>query len=180
MMMKKLSDEDSKELYRLEIGNGYMIQAKAKEEGRVKLTESVPLQTHCSRPSRLQSQNSHQWWAPKSAPKGKSVGNCEDEETETSQNVPLGTIDLESFEVLSDHGDEVDVDESTYETTEMMPALPPDSAPNDTVEVTLEPSDAPRSQGPQASASSLKKATSWTSTEVDPSHCQTRVLVSHP
>ena len=44
----------------------------------------------------------------KSAPEGKSVGNCEDEETETSQNVPLGTIDLGSFEVLSDHGDEVD------------------------------------------------------------------------
>ena len=64
---------------------------------------------------------------PKSAPKGKSVGNCEYEETETSQNVPLGTIDLGSFEVLSDVGDEVDVDESTYETTEMMPPLPPDS-----------------------------------------------------
>ena len=29
---------------------------------------------------------------PKSAPKGKSVGNCEVEETETSQHVPLGTI----------------------------------------------------------------------------------------
>ena len=26
-----------------------------------------------------------------------------DEETDTSQNVPLGTIDLGSFEVLSDH-----------------------------------------------------------------------------
>ena len=64
---------------------------------------------------------------PKSSPKGKSVGNCEDEETETSQNVPLGTVDLESFEVLSDRGDEVDDDESTDETTEMMPPLPPDS-----------------------------------------------------
>ena len=60
-------------------------------------------------------------------PKGKCVGNCEDEETETSQIVPLGTIDLGSFEVLSDHGDEVGDDESTYETTEMMPPLPPDS-----------------------------------------------------
>ena len=60
-------------------------------------------------------------------PKGKSVGNCEDEETETSQNVPLGTIDSGSFEVLSDHGDEVEVDEPTNETTEMMPPLPLDS-----------------------------------------------------
>ena len=32
-----------------------------------------------------------------------------------------------SFEVLSDHGDEVDVDESTPETTEMVPPLPPNS-----------------------------------------------------
>ena len=65
---------------------------------------------------------------PKSAPKGKGVASCEDEETETSQNVPLGTIDLASFEVLSNHGDdvddEVDVDVSTNETTEMMPPLP--------------------------------------------------------
>ena len=57
----------------------------------------------------------------------KGVGNFEDEETETSQNVPLGTIDLCSFEVLSDHGDEVEDDESTNETTEMMPPLPPGS-----------------------------------------------------
>ena len=56
-----------------------------------------------------------------------SKGNCEDEETETSQNVPLWTIDLWSFEVLSDHGDEMDGNESTNETTEMMPPLPPDS-----------------------------------------------------
>ena len=39
---------------------------------------------------------------PKSAPKGKSVGNCEEEEQETSQNVLLGTIDLGYLEVLSD------------------------------------------------------------------------------
>ena len=36
--------------------------------------------------------------------------------------MPLGDIDLGSFEVLSDHGDEVH--ESTKETTEMMPPLP--------------------------------------------------------
>ena len=41
--------------------------------------------------------------------------------------MPLGTIDLGSFEVSSDHGDETDGDESTYETTEMMPPVPPDS-----------------------------------------------------
>ena len=43
--------------------------------------------------------------------------------------MPLGTIDSASFEVLSNHGDdvddEVDVDVSTNETTEMMPPLPP-------------------------------------------------------
>ena len=66
----------------------------------------------------------HQGGPPKSAPKGKSIGNCEDEATETSQNVPLGTIDLGSFEVLCDHGDVVDDDESTYETTEMIPLKP--------------------------------------------------------
>ena len=38
--------------------------------------------------------------------------------TETSQNVPLGTTDLGFFEVLSHHGDEVEDDESTNETTE--------------------------------------------------------------
>ena len=61
----------------------------------------------------------------KSAPKVKGVGRCQDEETETSQNVPMWTIDLGSFEVLSDHGDEVDDDVSSCETTEMMPPLPP-------------------------------------------------------
>ena len=31
---------------------------------------------------------------PKSAPRGKGVGNCEEEEQESSQNVPLGIVDL--------------------------------------------------------------------------------------
>ena len=82
---------------------------------------------HWSHQSRLQSQNSHQWRTPKICAQGKSVGNCEDEETETSQNVALGTIDFGSFEVSSDHGDDMDGDESTFETTEMMPPLPLDS-----------------------------------------------------
>ena len=104
-------------------------KAKAKEQGRVKLTENVfAVDASVTSEQNCRAKNSHQWRTPpKSAPKGKSVGNCEDEETETSQNVPLGTIDLGSFEVLSDHGDEVDDDESTCETTEMMPPLPPDS-----------------------------------------------------
>ena len=66
---------------------------------------------------------------PKSAPKGKGVGSCEEEEQETSQNVPLGTIDLGSFEVLSHHGDTVEddvfVDESSEEATGTKPPLPP-------------------------------------------------------
>ena len=82
-----------------------------------------PLRTHWSHQSRLQSQNSYHWETPKVCAQRKSVGNCVDEETETSRNVPLGTIDLGSFEVLSDHGD----DESTYETTDMMPPLIPGS-----------------------------------------------------
>ena len=64
-------------------------------------------------------------------PKGKGVGRYEEEEQETSQNVPLGTIDLGSFEVLSDHGDavedDVDLDECSEEATGMMPPLPPAS-----------------------------------------------------
>ena len=143
MMMGNLSDEGSNhhansdeslesedgELYRLEIRNALnlvLIQAKAKEEGRAKLTESVSavdaLVTfeQIAEPKYTSMED-----LPKSAPKGKGVGNCEDEETETSQNVPLVTIDVGSFEVLSDHGDEVQDDESTNETTEMMPPLPP-------------------------------------------------------
>ena len=103
-------------------------QAKAKEEGRVKLTENVSAVDALVTSEQIAEPKLTSMGSPKkSAPKGKSVGNCEDEETETSQHVPLGTIDLGSFEVLSDHGHEVDGDESTYETTEMMPPLPPDS-----------------------------------------------------
>ena len=38
---------------------------------------------------------------PKSALQGQGVGSCEEEVSATSQNVPLWTIDLRSFEVLS-------------------------------------------------------------------------------
>ena len=108
--------------------NLVMNQAKAKEEGRVKLTENVSAVDALVTSEQIaEPELTSMGDLPKSALKGKSVGNCADEETETSQNVPLGTIDLGSFEVLSDHGDEVDGDESTYETTEMMPPLPPGS-----------------------------------------------------
>ena len=110
------------------------IRAKAtlKVEGRVKPTENVSAVDAVvpsgwiaeTRPTLLEDpRNLH--------PKGKGVRSCEEEEPETSQNVPLGTIDLGSFEVLSDHGDttedDVDVDESSQEATELMPPLPPAS-----------------------------------------------------
>ena len=64
---------------------------------------------------------------PNSAPKG--AGCCKEEDPETSQNVPLVTIDLGSIEVLLDHNDTVEdedeVDESSEETTGVMPPLPP-------------------------------------------------------
>ena len=58
---------------------------------------------------------------PKSAPKGRSVGNCEEEEQELSKIVPSGIADLESFKVLSQHGDvtedDADADESSGKST---------------------------------------------------------------
>ena len=84
-----------------------MAKAKAKEEGRVKLTECFfcgrigHIRADCRAKTHINGGHA------KSAPKAKGVGSCEDEETETSQNVPLGNIDLGSFEVLSDRGDEV-------------------------------------------------------------------------
>ena len=87
--------------------NLVMIQAKAKEEGRVKLTESF----RCGRIGHIRADcraKPHiNGRVPNFAPKRKSVGNCKDEETVTSQNVPLETIDLGSSEVLPDHGKEV-------------------------------------------------------------------------
>ena len=119
----------------MEIRNGKKVltnlvtnQAKGKGEGRVKLTENVSAVDAWVTSEQIAGPKTHiNGRPPKSAPKGKSVGNCEDEETETPQNERLGTVDLGSFEVLSDRGDEVKVDEPTDETTEMMPPLPPDS-----------------------------------------------------
>ena len=104
-----------------------MTQAKAKEEGRVKLTE-------CSRCGRIghiraecRAKTNINGGPPELCAQTKSVGNCEDEEVETSQNVPLETIDWVLFRVLSDHDDDAGSDESTFETTEMMPPLSLDS-----------------------------------------------------
>ena len=148
MMMGNLNDEASNndvssdelvegedgELYRLEIRNGKkvflpnagMIRPKAtpKVDEKAEPTKNVFAvgvlviveQVVEERP-------------PKSAPKGKGVGSCEEEERETLQNVRLGTIDLGSFEVLSDHGDTVEddvvVDESSEESAGTTPPLPP-------------------------------------------------------
>ena len=65
----------------------------------------------------------------KSAPRGNGIGNCQDEEQETHGHVPLSTIELRSFEVLSDHGhtteDIEDIDEFPEEPTETMLPPPP-------------------------------------------------------
>ena len=156
MMMGNLSDDDSShvasshasdesvegedgELYRLEIRNGKKIFTKStysSSKGHTKGGGKGKTDRECYRCGRVghirtdcRAKSHINGGPPKSAPKGKGVASCEDEETETSQNVPLGKIDLASFEVLSNHGDdvddEVDVDVSTNETTEMMPPLPP-------------------------------------------------------
>ena len=66
----------------------------------------------------------------------KGDGKFEDEQQTSSQSVPLGIMDLASFEVLSDHGetieDDVVVDESSDESTGTMPPLPPASWSKDT------------------------------------------------
>ena len=100
-----------------------LIQAKAKEEGRAKLTENVSAVDALVTFEQIAGPKLASMEDPQNLrPKG-TVLDTEDEETETSQNVPLWTIDLGSFEVLSDDGDEVEDDESTNETREMMPPL---------------------------------------------------------
>ena len=128
MMMGTLSDEDSYlhagsdesvesedgELYRLEIRNGKKVFTKScHEPSKGKGGGKGKTDKECFRCRRIghiradcRAKTHVNGGPPKSAPTGKSVGNCEDEETETSQNVPFGTIDLGSFEVLSDHGEE--------------------------------------------------------------------------
>ena len=79
---------------------------------RVRLTENV------SAVDALVTSNSHQWETPEICAERENVLEiARMKKQRPPQNVPSGTIDLGSFEVLSDHGDEMDVDDSTYETT---------------------------------------------------------------
>ena len=125
MIVGNLSDDDSNhhansdesvesedgELYRLEIRNGKKVFTKSRPDPSTgKEGGKGNTDRECFRCGRIghiradcRAKTHINGGPPKSAPKGKGVGNCEDEETETSQNVSLGTIDLGSFEVLSDH-----------------------------------------------------------------------------
>ena len=112
MMMGNLSDEDSYfhdgsdesvesddgELYRLEIRNGKKVFAKCRHEpSKGKGGVKGKTDRECFRCGRFghirvdcRANAQINGGPPESAPKGKSVGNCEDEGTETSQNVPNG------------------------------------------------------------------------------------------
>ena len=116
MMIGNLSDEDGNhhassdesvesedgELYRLEIRNGKKVFTKSRHEpSKGKVGGKVKTDRECFCCERIghiladcRAKTHINGGQPKPAPKGKSVRNCEDEETETSQNVPLGTIDL--------------------------------------------------------------------------------------
>ena len=125
MMMGNLSDEDSNHL---KIWNGKKVFTKSRHEpSRGKGGGKGQTDGECFRCGRIghiradcSAKIRVNGGPPKSAPKGKGVGSCEEEDPETSQNVSLETIDLGSFEVLSDHGDDEDdgdVDQSLKEAT---------------------------------------------------------------
>ena len=119
MMTGNLSDENSNlhagsdepverengELYCLETRNGKKVFNKSRHEpsngkggGKGKAGKEC---FRCGRLGRTRADcraKTHvNGGPPKSAPKGKGAGNYEDEETETSQNVPLETIDFVFF-----------------------------------------------------------------------------------
>ena len=140
MMMGNLSDEDSNhhasidesvesedgQLYRSEIRNGKKVFTK--EEGRVKLTENDSAVDALVTSEQIAEPKLTSMGDPQNLRlKGKVLEIARTKKTKTSQNVPWRTIDVGSFEVLSDHGDEVDGDESRCEATEMMTPLPPGS-----------------------------------------------------
>ena len=113
------------ELYRLEVRNGTKVFTKPRDDsikGNTKGGGKGRTDKECFRCGRIghtradcRAKTHRHGGPPKAAPKGKGIGSCEEEEQETSQNVPLGTIDLGSFEVLSDHGDtEEDGEESSF------------------------------------------------------------------
>ena len=102
-------------------------QAKAKEEWRVKLTENDSAVGALVTSEQIAEPELTSMRDPKIC---AQVGKCWKLRGRRNRNLTksaIGTIDVGSFEVLSDHGDEVDDDESTYDTKEMMPPLPPDS-----------------------------------------------------
>ena len=108
-----------------------MIQAKSTLKGGLKSkTDKECFRCGCTRHIRAdcRAKTHVNGGPPKSAPRGKGVGNCKEEEQESSQHVPLGIVDLGSFEVLSDNGetieDDVVVDESSDEPTGTLPPLP--------------------------------------------------------
>ena len=114
MMMGNLSDEDTNhlassdesvtsndgQLYRLEIRNGKKVFTESRPDpSRGKRGGKGKTDKECFRCGRIghiradcRAKTHVNRRHPKSASKGKSVGNCEDEETETSQNGPLGTM----------------------------------------------------------------------------------------
>ena len=96
-------------------------QAKAKEEERVKLTKNVSAVDALVTSEQVAEPKLTSMEDPQNLrPKGK----VSEIVRTKKQRLPFGTIDLGSFEVLSDHGEEEEDDESANETTEMMPPLP--------------------------------------------------------
>ena len=131
-----VESEDGK-LYRLEIRNGKEVFTKPRHESSKGNTKGGGKGRtdkegfFCGRIGHIRADfraKTHiNGGLPKSAPNGKGVGNCEEEDPEISQNVTLGIIDLGSFEVLSDHGDaedDGDVGEFSEEATKNMPPPP--------------------------------------------------------
>ena len=131
-----MESEDG-QLYRLEIKNrkGILTCPRAKaatkvEARKVKLTQNVTSAGALATSELDCRAKSHVNGGPrKSAHRGNGIGNCQDEEQETHGHVPLSTIELRSFEVLSDHGhtteDIEDIDEFPEEPTETMLPPPP-------------------------------------------------------
>ena len=113
MMMGNLNDEASNRdagrdeflesedgaLYRLEIRNGKKVFTKSRHDSSKSNTKGGGkgrTDKECFRCGRIghiradcRAKTHINGGPPKSAPKGKGVGSCEEEEPETSQNVPL-------------------------------------------------------------------------------------------
>ena len=118
-------ESEDGELYRLEIRNGKKVFTKPRHDlskSNTKGGGKGRTDKECFRCGRIghiradrRAKTHFNGGHPKSPPKGKGVGCFEEKEPEASQHVPLATIDLGSFEVLSDHGDavedDVDIDE---------------------------------------------------------------------